>query len=151
MSKSKWGPIVWNMIHCLTIKIKPQFFEQEKKNIIFIINNICTNLPCPICSVHASQYIKKNKLHLVKTKEELIAFIFHMHNNVNKRLKRKLAQRDVLKNYSNVKFLDVCNEFFRIYFMGVRSSRLLIHSMHKEMASNKIFKILKNSLYKYIN
>lgn len=74
-----------------------------------------------------------------------------MHNNVNKRLKRKLAQRDVLKNYSNVKFLDVCNEFFRIYFMGVRSSRLLIHSMHKEMASNKIFKILKNSLYKYIN
>ena len=35
MSKSKWGPIVWNMIHCLTLKIKPQFFDEEKKLFIF--------------------------------------------------------------------------------------------------------------------
>lgn len=151
MSKSKWGPIVWNMLHCLTLKIKPQHFEEEKSNIILIINNICNNLPCPICSVHASQYMKKNKIHLVKNKEELALFIFHFHNNVNHRLKRKLETKDVFKQYNKMKFSNVCNEFFKIYFMGVRSNRLIMHSMHKEMASNKIFKILKNNLYKYVN
>ena len=151
MSKSKWGPIVWNMIHCLTLKIKPNFFEQEKGNILMMLNNICTNLPCPICSVHASQYIRKNKMHLVKTKQELVAFIFNMHNDVNKRLKRKLASKDVLKTYEQIKFADVCNDFFRIIFMGVRNNRMIMHSMHKEIASNKIYKILKGTLYKYVN
>lgn len=151
MSKTKWGPIVWNMLHCLTLKIKPKFFEQEKSNILLIINNICSNLPCPICSVHATQFIKKHRMNLIKNRDELIAFVFHMHNDVNKRLKRKLASKDVLKQYEKIKFADVCNEFFRIYFMGVRGNRMIMHSMHKEIASNKIFKILKGSLYKYVN
>ena len=151
MSKTKWGPIVWNMLHCLTLKIKSEKFIQERTNILLIINNICTNLPCPICSVHANQYIKKNKIHSVKTKEQLVMFIFNMHNNVNKRLKRKLALNVILEKYNNMKFSNVCNEFFKIYIMGVRSNKLLMHSMHKQIASNKILNILKNSLHNYVN
>ena len=31
MKKGEWGPIVWKVLHCITLKIKNEVFEKEKK------------------------------------------------------------------------------------------------------------------------
>ena len=50
MKKNIWGPCIWNTLHILSIKVKESSFEKIKDELIDIINQIISNLPCPICS-----------------------------------------------------------------------------------------------------
>ena len=99
MKKSEWGPIIWKVLHCITIKIKDEEFPKEREQIIWMITNICSNLPCPQCASHASGIIKKHRLKDVKTKAELIKFVYSMHNVVNKRLKKQTYPFNDIQHY----------------------------------------------------
>ena len=35
MKKSEWGPCVWKVLHTLTIKIKDESFESQRKQLDF--------------------------------------------------------------------------------------------------------------------
>ncbi len=56
-----WGNSTWLLFHTISEKIKDDYFLKEKNNILNYITNICYNLPCPDCSVHATNFIKKKK------------------------------------------------------------------------------------------
>ena len=46
-----------------------------KDQLLDIIKGICMNLPCPDCSNHATQYIKKLNYVSIKNKEDLKIFL----------------------------------------------------------------------------
>ena len=45
----RWGEPTWFLLHTLSVKIKEEHFSQIKDELLSIINNICSNLPCPDC------------------------------------------------------------------------------------------------------
>ena len=85
MSPSIWGPPIWTLFHCLAEKIKDEDFPTIGPQIVRYIKQICTNLPCPECSQHATQFLSKVTPSSLNTKQKLQHFLCVFHNSVNKR------------------------------------------------------------------
>ena len=56
-----WGPPIWTLFHVLIERINDEEFPKLYKELFHYIKRICTYLPCPECSQHASQFLSKIK------------------------------------------------------------------------------------------
>jgi hypothetical protein len=132
MKKGEWGPLIWKVLHCITIKIKDEEFPQERENIIKMITNICSNLPCPQCASHSTGIIKKHRLNNVKTKDDLIKFVYFMHNTVNKRLKKPNYSFKNIEQYNQYNTKDVLSEYFNKNLNARYGEKMMLHSYHRK-------------------
>ena len=71
MSPNVWGPPVWMLLHSLAEKIKEEKFSEIGPQLFNIIKNVCSNLPCPDCSMHATRFFSRVNFSLIKTKTDL--------------------------------------------------------------------------------
>lgn len=150
MKKEEWGPCIWNLLHCITIKIKDDKFSEEKNNIIKIINNICNNLPCPMCAAHATQILIKYKFEKIDTKERLIKVIFFLHNEVNNSLKKKLySYNNLIDKYSKYNFIDVLNKYYSIMNKSNYNEKMMLYSFHKKKFLVEYKKYFLNNIKQY--
>lgn len=130
MKKKDWGPIIWNVLHCIVVKIKDEEFVSERKKIISIIFRICSNLPCPTCAAHAGNILKTYNFENVNTKEELISFIFSLHNKVNKKLNKKPYSLGDLKIYDEMNFRTSLVEYYVMNRNTQNVSKMMLHSFY---------------------
>ena len=110
VSKSIWGPCVWYLFHTLAYKAVPETFAQIKTELIQYIQRICSNLPCPECTQHATEYMKSNSrvIALINTKEQLHYFLVDFHNTVNLRKKKPtFTYEQADEKYNRAKTSDV--------------------------------------------
>lgn len=149
MKKAEWGPIIWKLLHCITIKIKEEMFPSEKEKIINIITGICANLPCPQCSSHATGIIKKYKLKEVKTKNDIVKFVYFMHNSVNKRLKKKIYLFENIKEYDNYNTKSVINDYYNFSINARYSEKLMLHSYHRKIFLKTFSEYFKKNISKF--
>ena len=107
MSKARWSIPTWYLLHGIAEKIKEDYYNEHKEDIIKILKDICYNLPCPYCRKNAIQYLKKQNFKLLKTKHQFKIFIYNFHNNVNKKLNKKIFDENILKKYEKINLLNV--------------------------------------------
>ena len=99
MGIKRWSAPTWRVMHYIAANCKDNKIELNKaKN---IISHLTTLLPCIVCKTHAMAYLKKNKIHRIKKKHDLIMFMFNFHNNVKKRTQYPLANKKILLMYQN--------------------------------------------------
>lgn len=149
MKKAGWGPIVWKTLHCITLKIKNEEFEKEKNYIIKIISDICINLPCPQCASHASNFIRRYKMKNIKNKDELIKYIFLMHNNVNKRLKKKSYNFDDIEIYNSYDIKNVLTDYYKMNINLRTSERMMLHNYHRKMFISEFYNYFNRNIAKF--
>ena len=70
-------------------KSKGRQFYFNKKDLISHIRLISSNLPCPNCSVHATQYLNGIDMNKITTKEDLKMMLYLFHEIVNNRLRNQ--------------------------------------------------------------
>lgn len=138
VSKSIWGPCVWYLFHTLAYKAVPGDFAEIKADLIQYIQRICSNLPCPECTQHATEYMSKNSrvLAQITTKEQLHYFLVDFHNVVNvRKQKQPFTYEQANEKYKRAKTADVVQYFFKIY--GERSSggnlKMFTNGFHKQL------------------
>jgi|UniRef100_A0A6C0IT11 hypothetical protein len=120
--KARWSIPTWYLFHGLAEKINPAFFKKERQKILDLYILICSNLPCPICQQHASSYLKREKfIYKVQTQEDLINFLYTMHNWVNKRLKKAEYNKSAMEMYKRIDIYKCIklwiNRFFQTYYV----------------------------------
>lgn len=148
MKKNVWGPCVWKTLHIITIKIKDSSFIKLKDEMINIIISIVSNLPCPLCSSHANLLLRKHKIRSIKTKNELIHTMYLIHNEVNKRLKKNLFNKeDLINKYKNMNFKNVLNDYYVMIQKSKYNEKMLLYSFHK----SNFLKNFKKFIIKNIN
>ena len=81
----KWGAPTWFLFHTLAEKVKPEHFQDIKKDLLNLIYTICSNLPCQMCAKHAVQYLNNVNFNNITTKESLRFMLHRFHNEVNRR------------------------------------------------------------------
>lgn len=81
--KVKWGPSIWFLFHTLSVKVREERFQSIRHELLNHIYTICTNLPCPICSNHAKEYLNGINMNTIQTKDDFKKLIWAFHNNVN--------------------------------------------------------------------
>lgn len=149
MKKSEWGPVVWKVLHCITLKIKDEEFSNEREKIIQMISGICSNLPCPQCASHASGLIKKHNLRNVKTKSDIIKFVYFMHNEVNKRLKKKIYSFENIQIYNTIDMKPLLNEYYNMNLRAKYSEKMMLHSYHRKTFMKTFYDYFRNNISKF--
>ena len=116
MSPNIWGPPTWCFFHTLAEKINPDMFNQLFPQIFNYIIRICRVLPCPDCSLHASQFLSKVNLSGIKNKEDFKNLMCIFHNMVNhKKNKRQFYFENLPAIYDNKNIINVYNNFLKIF------------------------------------
>ena len=150
MNKTIWGPFIWRFLHLISLRIKDEYFESEKSNLIQYILCICDNLPCPHCSSHALVFLDKYKLKFIKTKEHLIKLLYLMHNDVNKSLNKPIIEEEKLYEiYKPYNF-----EFFALNYFKLNKSihsgeKMMIYSLRRKQFLKDFYEYMKNNIYKF--
>lgn len=149
MSKSVWGPATWEMIHCLVLKTNDIDNVNNIESIKNIISSICSNLPCPICSTHATSYLKTNFFSQINNIVNLRMFIFNFHNKVNQRLKKNgLDYSAHISKYNEIKLINVVNNFIKIYNTN-SGVTMILYSFHKKQLIQQIKSYFINNIKLY--
>jgi FAD-linked sulfhydryl oxidase len=147
MSK-EWGNAYWDLIHCLSFKLK----TDDKANEIYkLMFGLCTILPCPICTTHSKNYFTKINPNSINTKTKLIDLFYDFHNNVNKRLNKKIFNKDDYnKKYSEKNLIHVLNRFHAIFIKYKKSRRLNIDTMSKQIFLKNFTNFIKSNINQFI-
>ena len=148
MKKSIWGPCIWKTIHTLTVKIKDSHFYSKKNELIQLIFKICTNLPCPLCSSHSINLLKKYKVKYIMKKEDLIKIMFKIHNEINIKLKKEIYDYEkVIPLYKSYSLKSILNDYYDKNMYSQFSEKMMLYNFHK----NEFLKYFKNYVIKNID
>lgn len=151
MSKEQWGKACWYMFHTLAHKLKPErtdLVEPLLNNII----NICNNLPCQECSLHASSVMSNLNKKAIKTPRDLANMVWMFHNTVNEKLKTKqitLEEHDEM--YSRALLVPVVNHFMMVMNQRIGNERAIMYSMSRQMAVADFVLFVKKNVNAFTN
>jgi hypothetical protein len=95
---SEWGPLLWTVIHGLAEKAGtcsiPQFYPDERRELIRIFKVLEKVIPCPSCKEHYEVYLREhpvdkamNELPRDKLNTYVKTWFWELHNWVNESLR----------------------------------------------------------------
>jgi hypothetical protein len=139
MPISTWGPPTWIFLHTFAEKIKDDAeFRLVKQDIWNFIVQICKNLPCPTCSAHSSNILKKVNVEMIKSKQDLKNVLFLFHNAVNQSKGKPAFQlSDLDESYKSNKLIETYNNFINI-FQTKGNMSLLTDSFQRKILVAKL-------------
>ena len=114
----KWGEPTWFLFHTLAEKIKDNIenFPLFKTQFLKTIYLICTALPCPDCSKHATEYLNGINFNTINTKEDLRMMLFTFHNVVNQKKNFEIFKyEDLEPKYSAMNTVKIIQQFMVAY------------------------------------
>tara|TARA_B100000902_G_scaffold62851_1_gene69757 strand:+ start:1579 stop:2037 length:459 start_codon:yes stop_codon:yes gene_type:complete len=145
--KAEWGKHTWTFFHCLAEKMDEDKASQAIPLILKWIKTLCDILPCPYCSDHASYFLYKAKLTEIKTKPDLIQFIFKFHNVVNKRVRHTIVEESILENYKGMDFKVVTVNWYNNFVVRLVDVRLLMEKHKRNNARRSVLQELRKHIH----
>jgi hypothetical protein len=115
MSPNNWGPPIWMLFHSLAEKIKEDKFSEVGPQLFSMIKRVCTTLPCPECSMHATAFLSRINFSTIKTKTDFKHLLYIFHNAVNKRKNKPLFNVLGIANYASSNLILAFNNFVNVY------------------------------------
>ena len=148
MKKSEWGPIIWDFLHVLSLKIKDAEFLENRKTIIELIYNVCDNLPCPHCASHARGFLNKIKFTHVKSKDAIIKVLWTMHNEVNQQNKKPTLEFEKLNDiYLHKDFEKVAIHYFKSLSKMNFGEKMMLYSFQRNNFVKKFVPIVRDNIH----
>ena len=134
--KMKWGAPTWYMLHTIAEKVDTDKFYQIRVDLLQIISMIISNLPCPTCSTHGIEYLKKVDFYTIQSKENLKRMLFDFHNSVNARKHfAKFTYEELNTKYSNAITSNIMQTFFYYFTKKSNNIRLITDDIHRNRVS----------------
>jgi hypothetical protein len=112
---SIWGPPIWKFFHVLIAKIKDDSFKNIYIPLFYYIKRICSQLPCPECSNHATHFLSTVKIEHISNKNDFKHMLHYFHNKVNLRKIKPNFPRSEIDKYKNFLLIPTYNNFIRVY------------------------------------
>jgi hypothetical protein len=112
---STWGPPIWKLFHVLIEKIKDESFKNIYLSLFNQIKRICSNLPCPDCSKHATYFLSTVKIEHISNKNDFKNMLHYFHNKVNLRKNKPTFPQSDINKYKNYPLIPTYNNFVKVY------------------------------------
>lgn len=106
------GPLMWLMLHTMSIKIKPEVYTKNREKILEIIRELYSIYPCKYCRADAINYLD-NYQNRIETQIELKEYFYNFHHYVNVKLYKQFYDKTILDKYVNVDLKTIFNVFIR--------------------------------------
>jgi hypothetical protein len=110
MDPELWGPKLWFFLHTLSFEYNPSI--ETKKSHSTFFNSLASIIPCEICRLHYTKFLKNNPIeNSLDNKESLIKWVLKCHNNVNKNNnKPEWSYNDLMSKYTSIFKNDLYNK-----------------------------------------
>lgn len=139
-----WGNNIWYLFHTIAYKIKEESFPLIKNDLIEIVKNICSHLPCPDCSKDAVATINKINFNAINTKEDFKIMLFNFHNYVNRKLNKPEYQYENIDNkYKNANINNLLHNFNLIFSSNSSNPHMMSDSFSRKLILPKINNLIK--------
>jgi hypothetical protein len=148
LPKMKWGRPIWTFFHVMAQKMKSEYFNLVIKDFLRFILLICGTLPCPVCSAHASEYMRSINLNNMRCKEDLIQLFYNFHNVVNQRKGYAVLQKDQIPQYETANTVIAIKDFVRAFEDKSRAMKLMADDLSRARISTQ-FKFWINGNIQY--
>ena len=148
LPKMKWGRPIWTFFHVMAQKMKPEYFNLVIKDFLRFILLICGTLPCPVCSAHASEYMRSINLNNIRCREDLIQLFYNFHNVVNQRKGYAVLQKDQIPQYETANTVIAIKDFVRAFEDKSRAMKLMADDLSRARISSQ-FKFWINENIRY--
>jgi hypothetical protein len=148
LPKMKWGRPIWTFFHVMAQKVKPEYFNLVIQDFLKNVLLVCATLPCPICSTHASEYMRSINMNNIRTKDDLINLFFNFHNVVNQRKGYAVLQKDQIPKYETANTIAAIKSFVHAFEDKSRSIKLMADDIARARISSQ-FKFWINSNIQY--
>jgi len=145
--KMKWGQPTWFLLHTLAEKVKSESFPLIRNELLQNIYNICTNLPCPICSDHAMQYLNSINFNTILTKQDLKIILFDFHNQLN--IKKGFSifmENDLNEKYSKANTINIIHNFMDSFLEKDKIPQITTNSMFRRRIASKLAEWITNNI-----
>jgi hypothetical protein len=141
-----WGPSTWTLFHTMAEKINENDFARLLPQLFGLIKRICSFLPCPDCSQHATRFLGKIKNEDISTKTDFKNMLYCFHNSVNARKKKPLYNHINMEKYKLIPLHVAFKNFVSVY--NTRGNmRLLAETFQRKL----VVRDLRNWLQLNIN
>ena len=105
MLTTVWGPSMWHVLHTMSFNYPVEPTPDQKTQYRDFILNLVNVLPCKYCRINLKKNFKKMPLKMadMASRETFSKYIYHLHELVNKMLKKKsdLTYCDVRERYEH--------------------------------------------------
>jgi hypothetical protein len=90
MSPDIWGPIFWHTMHIVSLGYNPEPSKREQDDAVKFYRSLESMLPCGICRAHYVEFLREMPVEdAVKSRDDLIYWVFQLHNKVNMNLGKR--------------------------------------------------------------
>ena len=145
----EWGNATWFLFHTLSYKLK----DNETQHAPILLKKfvyICNNLPCPICRDDATGMLKTSMITLVKTKYDLIRFMWQFHNLVNKKLNKPImSYEEHIDKYSQANTLKIVKYYQRILSKPSNNSKAMLDSFKRKDNVDDTINYIQENLHRF--
>jgi len=146
---SRWGPPTWNLFHTIIEKVKDEEFLNIKNTLFHFIRRICSILPCPDCSAHATLFLSKVNPDGIKTREDFRNMLAFFHNVVNRRRHTPMINiTSILETYKTNNLIVVYNTFIK-EFNTRGNIKLMSDSMQRRFVVSDFRKWIMTNITKF--
>ena len=103
MQANEWCPSAWKFLHTVTFAYPQDPDDETKQHYKDLFSNLRYTLPCSFCRSYFTQIYKYISIDpYLDSREGLTWWLFIVHNLVNRKLNRNLANfEDVVLEYEN--------------------------------------------------
>ena len=106
------GPLMWLMLHTISVKIKPEIYKENQQVVLDLFRHFYNMYPCKYCQKDAINYLDTYKNNL-ETQEELKDYVYNFHHHVNVKLYKKYHDKTILDKYNNVNLKTIFNVYLK--------------------------------------
>ena len=110
MLTSVWGPSMWHYLHTMSFNYPVHPSSEQRRHYYSFMKSLVNVLPCKYCRINLKTNYKNLPLRKcdMKNRESFSKYVYHLHELVNKMLKKKsgLSYCQVRDRYEN--FRDMC-------------------------------------------
>jgi hypothetical protein len=144
----RWGQPTWFLFHTLAEKIKEENFSEHRVELLKTIYLICTALPCPDCTKHATEYMNNINFNAIRTKHDLKMMLYTFHNTVNMRKNYPIFKQEELSQYEKANTLRIIQHFMVNYTPNVTNGlRVDINRYYRQNVAEKLVQWFNKHLY----
>ena len=139
-----WATPTWYFFHSFAEHIDEDFYKENRFKICDMLRNICLNLPCYDCTIHAVKYTKHSLSgKYISDKESLKQYFFTFHNSVNMKTRKGVfTDYDM---YKKSKLEDITKLFVNRFGGYKNSERGFSDSLNRRTKCTELTNFLKNN------
>ena len=89
VSKEQLGRFSWTLLHSIAASYPKKPSIEDKAQVQHFLHSFAYLFPCQTCSKHFKQMLEENPIES-DSREALVLYLCRLHNNVNKRLNKKI-------------------------------------------------------------